>query len=246
MDENPLIARLRHCCRLEERDVRELLDLCWDVRDIGRGVNIVHDGERADRVHLIISGWAARYKLLPSGARQITALLLPGDLCDLRCTMLARMDQGIMALTPVRVAYILPQAITALERTDPMVGHALAWCSLVEQAVLRAWIVNMGRRHALERVAHLFCELSERLSMTAPDGQGSRFYPLTQEEIADTLGLTPVHVNRVLQDLRSRAMITSRRGGLTVLDLLGLQRLSGFNGGYLRPQTIPAAELAVA
>lgn len=239
--DNPMMTRLRQNCRLDETDIRELEKLCWDVRDVGRGVNMVHEGEHAGHVHLILSGWAARYKLLSTGARQITALLLPGDLCGLRCSMLARMDHGIMALTPVRAAFILPQAIEQLERARPQVAHALAWTTMVDEATLRAWIVNMGRRHALGRVAHLFCELAARISAVEGDDAGPWFFPLTQEEIADTLGLTPVHVNRILQDLRARGMVSSRRGGLTVLDLSGLNRLAGFHRAYLQPQTMPTA-----
>ncbi|MBD8546765.1 Crp/Fnr family transcriptional regulator [Sphingomonas sp. CFBP 8760] len=241
MNDHPLITRLQYGCRLDDRERQALRDLCTDVRDVARGVNIVRDGEKADHVNLIMSGWAARYKVLPDGARQITALLLPGDLCDLRCTMLARIDQGITALTPTRVAYIVPQAINQLEHTSAQIGHAMAWCSLVEHATLRAWIVNMGRRRAVERVAHLLSELAERMAMVAPNGMASHFVPLTQEEIADALGLTPVHVNRVAQELRGQAVISSKRGGFTILDLPALQAMGGFNGGYLNPHMIPAA-----
>jgi CRP-like cAMP-binding protein len=233
--DNPLIVRLRRQCRLELPDIDRIEQLCDDEREVARGMNLVREGERVDRVHLILSGWAARYKLLPNGSRQITALLLPGDLCDLRCAMLARMDDGIVALTPVRVAYILPDAIARLERMRPPVAHALSWYGLVEQATMRAWIVNMGRRHALERVAHLFSELSTRLTIVSGSPEQPLHFPLTQEEIADALGLTAVHVNRVLNELRRRGLITSRRGGLTVLDLPMLKQMAGFNDNYLHP-----------
>jgi CRP-like cAMP-binding protein len=239
--DNPLIVRLQRQCDLDPPDIDRIERLCDDIRAVPRGMNLVREGERIDRVHLVVSGWAARYKLLPNGARQITALMLPGDLCDLRCTALARMDDGIVALTPIRVAYILPDAIAGLERTRPAVAHALAWYGLVEQATMRAWIVNMGRRHALERVAHLFCELSTRLAVVSDlPGQPPHF-PLTQEEIADALGLTAVHVNRVLNELRRRGLITSRRGGLTVLDLPMLKQMAGFNDHYLHPVMAMAA-----
>ncbi len=223
-------------------DIDRIEDLCGDVREVPRGLNLVREGERVERVHLILSGWAARYKLLPSGSRQITALLLPGDLCDLRCAMLARMDDGIVALTTVRVAFILPDALRRLERTWPAIAHALSWYELVEQGTSRAWIVNMGRRHALERVAHLLSELSTRLTVVSESPDLSMHFPLTQEEIADALGLTSVHVNRVLNELRRRGLITSRRGGLTVLDLPMLKQMAGFNDNYLHPAMAMSVE----
>ena len=242
--DNPLIVRLRRQCHLDVADVDRIEHLCTDVRDVPRGVNLVREGERVERIHLILSGWAARYKLLPNGSRQITALLLPGDLCDLRCSMLARMDDGIVALTPVQVAFVPPDAIARLERTWPSIAHALSWHCLVEQATTRAWIVNMGRRHALERVAHLFCELATRLAIVSDAPDQPPHFPLTQEEIADALGLTPVHVNRVLHELRQRGLITSRRGGLTILDLPGLKEMAGFTDNYLHPAMAMPAEAA--
>jgi CRP-like cAMP-binding protein len=244
--DNPLIVRLRRQCHLDEPDIERIEQLCDDVRDVPRGMNVVREGERIDRVHLILCGWAARYKLLPNGSRQITALMLPGDLCDLRCTMLARMDDGIVALTPIRVAYILPDMLVRLERMRPAIAHALSWYGLVEQATMRAWIVNMGRRHALERVAHLFCELSTRLAVVSDSPDQPLHFPLTQEEIADALGLTAVHVNRVLHELRRRGLITSRRGGLTVLDLPALKQMAGFNDNYLHPAMAMAPITAIA
>ncbi|GAA3696185.1 Crp/Fnr family transcriptional regulator [Sphingomonas cynarae] len=243
--DNPLIVRFRRQCHLDAADVDRIDYLCTDVRDVPRGVNLVREGERVERIHLILSGWAARYKLLPNGSRQITALLLPGDLCDLRCSMLARMDDGIVALTPIHVAFVPPDAITRLERTWPSIAHALSWYCLVEQATTRAWIVNMGRRHALERVAHLFCELSTRLAVVSDAPDQPPHFPLTQEEIADALGLTAVHVNRVLHELRRREFITSRRGGLTILDLPGLKEMAGFNDNYLHPAMAMPTEAAL-
>jgi len=233
--DNPLIVKLRQACLLGSSDIDRIEEICGDMRTVPRSQNLVREGERVDRVHLILSGWAARYKLLPDGSRQITALLLPGDLCDLRCSMLARMNDGIVALTSISVAFIVPEAIRQLERTHPRIANALSWHELVEQGTSRAWIVNMGRRHALERVAHLLSELSTRLTwLTEIPGQPLHF-PLTQEEIADALGLTAVHVNRVLHELRQRGLITSRRGGLTIVDLPTLKRMAGFNDNYLHP-----------
>ncbi|MBJ6123768.1 Crp/Fnr family transcriptional regulator [Sphingomonas mollis] len=246
MNANPLVTRLQQFCPLDAGDLQDLNALSLDRRHIAHGTNIVHGGSAANHIHLILSGWAARYKVLTDGTRQITALLLPGDLCGVRCAMLSQMDQGIMALTPMHVAYIKPQALYRLESTSAGIRHAMNWCSLVEDATSRAWIINLGCRQALPRTANLFSELSERTMMSVPDSLADSFLPLTQLELADTLGLTPVHVNRVLRELQQRGMVALRRGGVMMTDLSALRQLGSFDGAYLRPKTIAIGEQTAA
>jgi CRP-like cAMP-binding protein len=179
-----------------------------------------------------VEGWAARYKLLPDGARQITAFLIPGDFCDLHVTILGEMDHGITTLTRSRVAFV-PRARIEELTERPSLVKAFWWSTLVDEAILRAWIVNVGRRDAFEAVGHLICELYVRMkNIGLVDGR--RFdLPLTQEEIGDALGLTSVHVNRVLQRLRSEDLISFRQGLLTIHDYPALEKASGFNPNYL-------------
>ena len=138
----------------------------------------------------MLSGWAARYKLLPDGTRQITAFLIPGDFCDLHVTILREMDHGILALSPATIAYIPHQAMQDLPLNRPALARALWWATLVDEAVLRAWIVTIGRRDAHEGVAHLLCELHARMRNVGLVEEGAFSLPLTQEELADALGLT--------------------------------------------------------
>jgi CRP-like cAMP-binding protein len=215
--------------------------MCRNARTVGAKRDIISDGEKPDHVHLVLEGWAARYKILPDGSRQITAFLLPGDFCDLHVTILAQMDHGIMALCRTRVAYVPHQTMQDLPIDRPQLGRALWRATLVDEAVLRSWIVNLGRREALERIAHLFCELHARLSLVGLVADGQFRLPLTQDVIADATGLTAVHVNRVLKRLRGDDVITLRGGELTIPDVRKLGKIANFDPSYLhREHLIPA------
>lgn len=229
---SPLVAKLETRAPLSESDREALHGLYEDCREIGARRNLIREGDRPDHVLLMIEGWAARYKLLPDGARQITAFLIPGDFCDLHVTILGEMDHGITTLTRSKVAFVPRTKIDALTECPSLI-KAFWWATLVDSAVLRAWIVNVGRRDAAEAIGHLFCEIYVRMKNVGLV-TGRRFdLPLTQEEIADALGLTPVHVNRVLQRMRSEELISLHHGTLTLLDYGRLEQVSGFNANYL-------------
>jgi CRP-like cAMP-binding protein len=181
----------------------------------------------------MLEGWAARYKFVDDGSRQITAFLLPGDFCDMHVAILGEMDHSILAITDARVALVPHDVLEELRRQRPELGRALWWATLVDEAVLRDWIVNIGRRHADKRIAHLFCELHARLKLVGLVESDQFDLPLTQEVIADALGLTPVHVNRMLQNLRAEGMIALKRGELTIIDIAGLRTFAGFDPNYL-------------
>jgi CRP-like cAMP-binding protein len=171
--------------------------------------------------------------VVADGSRQIVAFLIPGDFCDLHVTLLREMDHGIVALTPVKIAVVSQQIMIDLPIDRPTVGRALWRATLVDEAVLRSWVVNIGRREAFERIAHLFCELHARLTLVGLVNGGHFALPLTQEVLADATGLTPVHVNRMLQKLRTDGLITLKSGELTILDLPALQQIAGFDPYYL-------------
>ena len=228
----PLVAKLETRAPLAAEDVAALATLCDEARDMEARRNIIREGDRPDHVHLMIEGWAARYKLLPDGGRQITAFLIPGDFCDLHVTILGEMDHSIATLTKARVAFIERAQMDAL--TDrPGLVKAFWWSTLVDEAVLRSWVVNVGRRGAREAIGHLICELFVRMrNVGLTSGPGFEL-PLTQEEIADALGLTPVHVNRVLQRMRADGLISLKQGALVILDSDRLAGEGGFNPNYL-------------
>ncbi len=181
---------------------------------------------------MVLDGWACRYKILPSGARQITAFLMPGDCCDLHVGMLSEMDHSIQALTPATIATVPRGEMDALMgRTN--VARAMYIAQLVDEATLRAWIVSMGRRSSLERVAHLMCELYLRAYCVGEAADQQVVLPLSQIVMADALGMTPVHINRVLKELRLLGAMDLRRGHLLIMDPVKLVQLAGFDENYL-------------
>lgn len=228
-----LFSRLATVAHLREEDKQLLVGLCRDVRTVAAKQDIISQGERPEYVHLIVDGWAGRYKMLSEGQRQIVAFLIPGDFCDLHVTVLGHMDHGIVALTRCRVAYIVSRELDELTSHHNGLTKALWWSTLVDEAVLRSWVVNAGRRNAYERVSHLFCEMHLRMKL-AGLAEGNRFdMPITQDELADATALTAVHVNRTLQVLRSEGLIEFRSGVLTVLDVQRLRKAAGFDADYL-------------
>lgn len=242
MDYGPLFAKLATVAELRQSDVDALVALCDDERIVPARQDILSEGERPDHVHVILEGWAARYKTLRDGSRQIVAFLIPGDFCDLHVAILGHMDHGILALTPCRVAFIPSAELDALTSHHNGLTKALWWATLVDEGVLREWILNVGRRDAIERIAHLLCEIHARMKMVGLVEDGRLALPLTQEELADTTGLTSVHVNRTLQRLRNANLIEIGKGMLTVLNVDALREVAGFNGNYLhigRRVTVP-------
>ena len=239
----PLIAKLTTVGAIQEADVEKLMALCDDERVVQAKQDILTEGERPDHVHVILEGWAARYKTLADGSRQIVAFLIPGDFCDLHIAILGHMDHGIVALTRCRVAYIPSADLDVLTSHHNGLTKALWWSTLVDEGVLREWILNVGRRGAFERIGHLLCEMHARMEMVGLVEGNRLALPLTQEQLPDATGLTAVHVNRTLQRLRRKNLIEIGSGMLEILDVAALRAASGFNGHYLhirRRVAIPA------
>jgi len=245
MPEKTLIRRLKIVANLNEEDDRRLASLCKDISTVPARQDIVSDQERPEHLHLILAGWAARYKVLAGGERQIVGFLIPGDFADLHVTLLGRMDHGIVALTSCRVAYVDSLAIDRLTAESSRIARALWWSTLVDEGVLRNWLVNNGRRDAYARIAHLLCEMHERMKMIGLVEDGRLDLPLTQEDIADSTSITSVHANRTLQRLRSDGLIELKSHVLTIKDLPGLQRAAGFDPTYLHLKRRPLIDFTV-
>ena len=227
-----LLRKLGSFCPLNREDAALIADIADRPRIVAAHEDIIHEGDVPRDVRLITSGFAIRYKLLPNGSRQILAYLLPGDFCDLHIFILDEMDHGIAALSACTVVDIPRNAILRLTER-PAIARALWWATLVDESTLREALVNMGRRQAEERVGHFLCELLMRLEVVGLVSEDSFNLPLTQRELADTMGLSTVHINRVLQQLRGNRLITFDAKRLVVLDVEGLKRFSGFNPNYL-------------
>src|ERR1700733_5418405 len=230
---NPLLRKLSNFTQLSGEECAAVNECTQDARDFAAREDVISQGDRTGGVKLLLAGFACRYKVLEDGRRQIVAYFVPGDLCDLRVFILKRMDHSIGAVTASRVATISPENVLKLTHNYPSLTRALWWSTLVEEAIAREWIVNVGQRNALERTAHLFCELLYRFRAVGLNDGNSCTLPLTQVELAETLGLSSVHVNRTLQELRRQKLITLENGTLTIQDLDALKEVSFFNPDYL-------------
>jgi CRP-like cAMP-binding protein len=229
---NLLTRKLEAFAPLPEADKHLLDEVIREPQEVGPREDLIREGEAPTDVHLIIEGFACRYKLLADGTRQIMAYLVPGDFCDLHVFILKAMDHSIATLSCCTVVKIPRQRI--LELTErPAIARALWWAALVDEATLREWLVNIGARPAEQRVAHLLCELLLRLRAVGLANGGQYELPVTQQELGDTTGLTNVHVNRVLQSLRRDGLITFKNKNLVILDTERLETFSGFTPNYL-------------
>jgi CRP-like cAMP-binding protein len=228
-----LIRKLENFAPLADDEKRALTEAISTVRRYPAREDLVREGEPTDGVKLILEGFACRYKVLPDGRRQIIAYLVPGDLCDVRVFLLRRMDHTIAALCPVETAFIPQEAVSELMERYPRLTRALWWSTLVEESVTREWIVNVGQRTAFERLAHLFCEIFARLEAVDLAHDNRCELPLTQIDLADTLALSAVHVNRTLMEMRRARLVAFQNRHLVIHDHAALQAAAGFNPNYL-------------
>jgi len=181
----------------------------------------------------MLEGFSARYKVLRDGTRQIMAFLVPGDMCDIHVAMLGAMDHGIVAVSDCRIGHLPRETIKDLTGNYSEINQALWWATLVDEATLREWLVNIGRRPADRQMGHLFCELLARLGAVGLAGINSFSLPLTQEVLADALGMSPVHASRVLRELRDANLVAFANGVVTIPDVARLQAFAEFDVAYL-------------
>jgi two-component sensor histidine kinase len=213
-------------------------------RTLKAGEKLIDEQSTPDTLYLLKDGWAYRHITTRTGARQIPTLLIPGDICNLDNLLLERADFGVRALTKATVLALPREQALELTATYPGIGRAFTWLALAENAILSQWAVGLGRRPALERLAHLLCEISIRVSA---DKAGAPVFdlPLTQELIGDIIGITPIHVNRTLQQLRASNLVATRGRTVTIIDMAGLHRIANFDPTYLQ-QIAKSAETSGA
>ncbi|TVV71399.1 Crp/Fnr family transcriptional regulator [Sphingomonas solaris] len=230
---NAFVEKLRGYASLTEADATILEAACSTQRNVAARHDLIREGDKPGSVFVMLEGWACRYKILPEGGRQITAFLMPGDFCDMHVSVLQEMDHNIGTLTPARVASIPRARMEELIDTHPGITRAFWWTQLVDEGILRAWIVSMGRRKSSARVAHLMCELYVRMRNVGATTGDSCEMPLSQIVLADALGLTSVHVNRVFRKLRLAKIMELRTGSLIISDIERLAQIAGFDDNYL-------------
>lgn len=238
----PLLRKLQSIADPTDAEHRALADLRPTIKVLDAHGDIVREGDRPSIVCLILEGFACRYTTVPSGRRQILSLHIPGDIPDLQSLFIKVMDHNLATLVPTKVALIAHDAMRNLIDRNHRVAHLLWRDSLVDAAIFRRWIVGIGRRSAYARFAHLVCEFAMRMHAVGLMEKDVCAMPFTQADIADALGLSNVHVSRVLGRLRKKGLFTWQDGVLTIKNWQQLQKEAEFDPSYLQLDSIVGSD----
>lgn len=240
----PILARMlrkfERRARLSASDHVALLSLPYRVQRYEAGRYIVREGSLPEQSALVLSGLAHRHKVTVDGARQIVAFHIPGDFVDLDGAFLRVTDHNVQALTSCEIAHVPVTAIRSLVADHPQVAIALWVDTLIDGSIYREWTVNVGRRPARSRIAHLLCEFARRLELAGLGKKTGYEFPMTQEQLADATGLTAVHVNRTLKLLQQEGLVKMERRFVGIPDWGRLRDVAGFNELYLHLDQIAA------
>ncbi len=211
-----LIRKLRHTTELDDADIEAVMRLPVVVREIDADTPIAREGDKPFNCCFLIKGFCVRAKTTEQGKRQILSVHIPGDLPDLQSLHLPVMDHELRTLSASTIGFVSHVAVRQLARSRPLIAEALWRQTLLDAVLFRDWIVNIGRRPAGQRLLHLFIELQQRLSVVGLVTNETYDLPMTQTDLADATGLTPVHVSRVLKSLREHGLIQMRRSVVTI------------------------------
>jgi len=231
---DPMIRKLEYRQKLDAEDRAALLALPHKVKPLEQHDYIVRQGDRAEFSCVLLSGYCIRQKIVGNGHRQIVSIQMKGEMVDLQNSLLGTADHSVQMLTSGKIAMIPREEIVRIAFERPAVGRAMWIDTLVDGSIFREWVTNVGRRDARTRMAHLLCEFSLRLKLAGLGEQSNYELPMTQEQLADSTGLTPVHVNRTMKALEAERLIdrTSARS-ITIGDWRKLADVGDFQSGYL-------------
>ena len=228
-----VITKLMVSNILDEDDIRAIRNLPTRTRKLGAHQVIAAEGDRPSECCVIGEGYAFRSKTTSDGSRQILSLHIAGEIPDLQSLHLKLMDHDLVTLTPCKLEFVPHESMRALTRARPKLGDALWRETLIDSAIFREWVVNVGQRSGTGRIAHLLIEVYHRLKAIGRAGNDTFEFPITQHELADCVGLSAVHVNRVLQDLRKHGVLAANRSEFQLLRLQELKEIAGFDPTYL-------------
>ena len=229
----PALRKLELHARFTADDRAALYGLPFAARSMEASRYLVREQDRITNCSVLLSGFAFRSKIVGNGGRQILSMHIPGDILDLQHAFLGVADHNIQMLSAGEVAYVAVEAVRDLAFARPIVGHAMWIDTLIEGSIFREWIANVGRRNAKTRVAHFLCEIAVRFQ-AAGLTTGNRYeLPMTQEQLGDATGLTPVHVNRTLQVLRGEGVISRAKQTITIENWKALSDIGDFATAYL-------------
>jgi CRP-like cAMP-binding protein len=227
------LKKLRQRTDISAEEERAIRDAVAGTRTIAADEIFVRSGEELNASAILLSGWMARSKDLPSGERQVTELHVPGDFVDLHGLTLKRLDHDIMTLSECVVAIVPHERLLQIIEAFPHLGRTYWFLTNVDAAIHREWALSLGQRSAISRMASLFCELQLRLRVVGRTSGNGYEFPLTQRELSECLGLTVVHANRTLQELRRRGLVEFENRFVRILDRGGLEGLAEFDPAYL-------------
>jgi CRP-like cAMP-binding protein len=230
---SPMVAKLKLWLPLTLSDEQAILALPHAARSLRASEFIVREEDKPSHSCLLLSGYAIRHKVAGNGGRQIFSIHMKGDVVDLHNSILRRADHNVQALTAIKVAMIPAGAIRDIIAAYPKVGEAMWYDTLVDAAIFREWTLNVGRRDARARTAHLLCEFAVRLEVAGLSQNGHYELPMTQEQLADSLSLTSVHINRTLKNLSDEGYIKRTKRSVHILDFGHLARVGDFDRKYL-------------
>jgi CRP-like cAMP-binding protein len=232
------VAKLRSRQALSAQEEQALRDAGWSQRQYARHEVIVRPHERLDHAHLLLSGFAARSHEDGGGGRQLIGVGVPGDLLDIHGVVLGQLEQEVMALGPCEVARIPHAQVRALSLSSGGLLRTFALQGALDHAIQAAWIHALGTKRGTAKLAHIFCEMQLRLAVVGLATQMGFPFPLSQQELADYAGMTHVHLNRCLKELREAGLVTFANGWVKVEDFDGLKRLARFDDSYLNLRLI--------
>lgn len=227
-----IVRKLETRVTLTQSDRDALLSLNWREKSYDAGAFLIREGSEISQINLLLDGFAYRQKIDSDGARQILAFLIPGDLVDLQGLLLRVSDHNVQFLTRCTVAEVAKQDIINLIDNNPNIARALWLETLIDGSMLRQWLMNVGRKQGRQRLAHLFCEFATRLKAAGLGDEQGYNMPITQEQLGDATGLSPVHVSRSLKALEVEGLIKRDGRNVNIPNWDSLRREAGYNELY--------------
>ncbi|MES2846459.1 MAG: Crp/Fnr family transcriptional regulator [Pseudomonadota bacterium] len=233
VQDSPFARKLSAFVRLKDEDLLAMSELYRRRRKFAVGADMIHQGQTDQSAYVLASGWACSYKLLRGGTRQIVDFQIPGDFLGLRSVLFRTSDHNVEPVTPIHASEVMQRDLLDVFSQTPRLATAILWAASRDEAMVVEHLVDLGRRSATERTAHFLLELGARLRLVGMADRTGYACPLSQYLLADALGLSAIHVNRVLRELREEGLMTFQKGRVTFDDYEALAKLSAFDRSYL-------------